>query len=113
MNAVLMGKAIQHLVPGAEFTIEGDDYDGIRWLDLDNVCPSRDEIERELQRMGQERQETAYQSQRRAAYLRAGLTPEALLVALWEAVVEERDDGLIELQAKREAIKSQYPRGGA
>jgi hypothetical protein len=34
---------------------------------------------------------------------------ESLIVALWEKVVEKRDDAAKELQAKREAVKAKYP----
>lgn len=44
----------------------------------------------------------------RAAYLAAGITPEALIAALWEKVVEGRPASADELQARREAIKALY-----
>ena len=37
-------------------------------------------------------------------------TTDDLVVALWEAVIEERMAGSIDLQAKRTAIKEKYPK---
>ena len=47
---------------------------------------------------------------RQEAYNESGCTVEALIIAKWEADVEGRTEALDELQAKREAIKSQYPK---
>ena len=43
------------------------------------------------------------------AYLKAGITAEALAVALWESTVEGKTETLTEIQAKRQAIKDLYP----
>lgn len=50
------------------------------------------------------------QQLRRGAYLQAGVTNEALVVALWEAQVENRPETLQELQTIREEIKLTYPK---
>lgn len=49
------------------------------------------------------------QKQRKQAYDAQGATFEALVVALWEKVVEGRDTPASDLQAIRAAIKSTYP----
>jgi hypothetical protein len=46
---------------------------------------------------------------RRAAYLSAGLTSEALAVALWEKIVEGRDEKADAIQVERDAIKARIP----
>lgn len=43
------------------------------------------------------------------AYLQAGITAEALAVALWESTVEGKTEAITAIQAKREAIKEKYP----
>jgi len=51
-----------------------------------------------------------YIEKRRAAYLHEGVTPEALTIALTEKVAENRSEALDALQAKRAAIKLQFPK---
>lgn len=47
---------------------------------------------------------------RRRAYVAAGLLPEALIVALWEYVVEARPEAATAIQAARTQIKTRYPK---
>jgi len=60
----------------------------------------------EVARLDAEHTATQYQRDRAAEYP----SIEALVVALWESVVEERLAPAIELQAKRQAIKDKYPK---
>lgn len=49
--------------------------------------------------------------QRRALeYAKQGATVEALTVALWEKIVEGRDDAAAALQVKRAAVKTEFPK---
>jgi hypothetical protein len=47
---------------------------------------------------------------RRKEYLKAGLTSEAMVVALWEKIMEERPDAATIMQATRETIKTANPK---
>ena len=47
---------------------------------------------------------------RRKEYLAKGLTPDKLIVALWEKVVEGRPEEADKIQAERIAIKDKYPK---
>lgn len=47
---------------------------------------------------------------REREYLKDGITTEALVVALWEKVVENRPESLEALQAKRLAVKAKIPK---
>ena len=40
--------AINALRPGAECSIQGDDYDGIDWLDKFQTIPTEEEVVRKL-----------------------------------------------------------------
>jgi|688.fasta_scaffold01344_23 hypothetical protein len=54
--------------------------------------------------------ETSYIDNRADAYRNNGLDERKLIVALWEAQVENRPEALNEIQAKRLAIKEQFPK---
>lgn len=51
-----------------------------------------------------------YSDQRQVAYLQAGITAHALVIALWERVVEGRPESADALQSKRSAIKARFPK---
>jgi hypothetical protein len=53
--------------------------------------------------------EPAYVAERREAYLDAGCTVEAMVVAMWELLVEGRAERSQELQARREEVKGRVP----
>ena len=53
-----------------------------------------------------------YDSQEYARNREAEYTPiDELIVALWENVVEERGSAVVSLEAKRQAVKTKYPKG--
>jgi hypothetical protein len=47
---------------------------------------------------------------RKIEYYNQSCTPDELIVALWEYVVENRPAAMNELQAKRLAVKQKYPK---
>ena len=51
------------------------------------------------------------EEKRKAEYLEKGLTPEKLIIALWEKVVEGRSEEADKLQAERQKVKEKYPKG--
>ena len=51
-----------------------------------------------------------YQEWRAKEYLAKGLTPDKLIVALWEKVVENRPEEADKIQVERVAIKEQIPK---
>tara|TARA_Y100000034_G_C6623797_1_gene272031 strand:+ start:136 stop:465 length:330 start_codon:yes stop_codon:yes gene_type:complete len=71
--------------------------------------PTKAEIEAAHAEWQAEQDSTQYQRDRKAEYP----TIDELVVALWEAVIEERMASSIDLQGKRIAIKEKYPKGGA
>jgi hypothetical protein len=54
-----------------------------------------------------------YGEYRRQAYEATGATTDALIVALWEKLVEDRDESAAALQSLREAVKTRFPAPGA
>jgi hypothetical protein len=54
-----------------------------------------------------------YLEERQTAYLENGLTPEAMLEALWQQVVEHQPDASNALQSVREHINAKFPKDEA
>lgn len=52
------------------------------------------------------------EDKRQRAYLEQGITPEAMIAALWERVVEGQVGATDALQAKRESVKQRIPKQG-
>ena len=72
----------------------------------DQPQPSEAEIEAAHAEWQAEYDSQAYARNRKAEYP----TTDELVVALWEAVIEERMASSIDLQSKRTAIKEKYPK---
>lgn len=60
--------ALQSLRPGAEWTLNGYEYEGLTWHSTDIPKPSKEELERELLRLQSEYEANEYQRQRAAEY---------------------------------------------
>jgi len=84
-------------------TIRGDDaFDaGDNPVTLDQVA-----VDVETARLQAEHNSQEYARNRQAEYPSLN----ELIVALWENVVEERAASVIELEAKRQEIKTKYPK---
>lgn len=60
--------AIPSLYPQAEWSLEGDSYDGLNWISKDIKKPSKSEIEKEVKRLQEEYDYLEYQRLRSAEY---------------------------------------------
>ena len=69
--------------------------------------PSEAEIESAHNEWQAEHDAQAYARNRKAEYP----SIDELIVALWENVVEERASAVVSLEAKRQAVKTKYPKG--
>mgnify|MGYP003131283437 FL=1 len=98
-----LSKAIISLRPGAQFSTNGDT---IIWHDTEQTQPSDLEIAEKEAELQAEFDAQEYARNRKAEYP----TTDELVVALWEAVIEERMASSIDLQGKRTAIKEKYPK---
>ena len=98
-----LSKAIISLRPGAQFSTNGDT---IIWHDTEQDQPSDSEIAEKKAELQAEYDAQEYARNRKNEYP----TTDDLVVALWEAVIEERMASSIDLQGKRTAIKEKYPK---
>jgi hypothetical protein len=61
-------KALLSLRPGAIWSMTGDVYENIQWLDAVQTKPTKNEIEIELDRLEKQQQDTEYQRLRAKEY---------------------------------------------
>jgi|LakMenEpi03Aug12_release.lakeMendotaPanAssembly.Ray.scaffolds.fasta_scaffold309851_2 hypothetical protein len=66
-------KALVNLRPGAQWSLSGDDYEGITWLepneeDGGQTQPSKEEVLEEIERLKEEYVNNQYQRNRAKAY---------------------------------------------
>lgn len=52
----------------------------------------------------------AYEGKRRIEYTKQGVTIDAMIVALWEKIVENKPQAMNDLQTKRLRVKSDIPK---
>jgi hypothetical protein len=98
--------ALQSLCPTAEWAWVGEDYAGLAWYSSDVPKPTEAEIDAEWARLLSVYAAAEYARLRVLEY--PGL--DALVVALWEHVIEGRPEFSAELQALRLAVKAKYPK---
>jgi hypothetical protein len=105
---ITKAEAIKSLHPTAEFIYrhEAVNEPEITWISTDIPQPSDDAIAAEVARLEAEQAATQYQRDRAAEYP----SIEALVVALWEGVVEERMAAVTALEAIRQQVKARYPK---
>ena len=95
--------ALESLHPTAEWVVRGDT---LEWLDENVTAPTQAEIDTEIARLQAEYDAQEYARNRQAEYPSIN----DLIVALWENVVEERASAVVSLEAKRQAVKTKYPK---
>jgi hypothetical protein len=94
--------ALQTLTPGAQWVLEGDSYEGLKWFDEDQKQPSEQDLLNEASRLQVEYDALEYQRLRRPEY----------------PPIEDYVDGIVkgdesQVQAYIEAclaIKEKYPK---
>jgi hypothetical protein len=84
-----------------------DDSAGAMDEDGNPVAIDQAAYDAEVGRLEAEQAATQYQRDRAAEYP----SIEALVVALWEGVVEERMAAVTQLETLRQAVKAKYPKG--
>ena len=93
--------------PDADFILQ-DDGQGVYIKEWKSASPQPTEAEIEAAHTEWETEQAATQYQRDRAVEYPSI--EALVVALWEGVVEERMSAVTALEAIRQEIKSRYPK---
>jgi len=99
MNFIV--EAIKNLKPGATWSLNGDTYNGLDWLDETQSKPTEEEIQAEIERLRAEHERTQYQRQRAPEY--PSITEQ--LDALFHAGVFPP-----EMAAQIQAVKDKYPK---
>ena len=107
---MITGRGLQKLgfVAEVDFSLQ-DDGQGVyirEWMSA-SPQPTEAEIETANTEWEAENNATQYQRDRAAEYP----SIEALVVALWEGVVEERMAAVTQLEKLRQAVKAKYPKG--
>jgi hypothetical protein len=107
---MITGHGLQKLgfVAEVDFSLQ-DDGQGVyirEWMSA-SPQPTEAEIEAANTEWEAENNATQYQRDRAAEYP----SIEALVVALWEGVVEERMAAVTKLETLRQAVKAKYPKG--
>ena len=93
--------AVQSLRPNASWMVNGDEYEGLEWLDEIQSKPTKEEIKKEIERLKAEYELTQYQRQRAPEYPTIG----DQLDALFHAGVFPP-----EMAEQIQAIKDKYPK---
>lgn len=102
----MIDKALFHLRPGAVWSMSGDEYEGILWLDKTQTMPSREEIEAEVARLQADYDAKLYQRQRAPEYPPLSDLADALY---WQA--QGNMEPMNRYMAACEAVKAKYPKG--
>lgn len=101
---IRISKAIKSLFPDAEFIVENEDYNKIRWIkNQPDTLPSQEELETEAHRLEQIEASLDYQRQRKYEY--------PPITDYLDAVVKgdlEQQQAYIDACL---AVKAKYPKG--
>ena len=60
--------ALINIRPGAQWTLDGDSYEGLNWLDENQTKPTKKELEDEINRLSLQYKNDEYQRQRLSDY---------------------------------------------
>jgi hypothetical protein len=89
-----------------KWSMDGDSYEGLTWLD-ESPKPEKNTLDQEYIEY---QTKYGYIAKREEAYQAAGLTPQALTIALWERLVENNPQTSDALEIIRQDIKNRYPK---
>lgn len=103
----MISRAITSLYPTAQFAIENEDYNRIRWIaNQPDPLPTQEELEAEADRLSTLDAANAYQRQRRVEY--------PPLTDLADALYHQANGDNTKMEAYLaacEAVKIKYPKG--
>jgi hypothetical protein len=100
-------KALVNLRPGAQWSLNGDEYEGLVWLDETQSKPTKKQVETEVARLQTEYNQQEYQRLRAPEYPDLKELADALY---WSSKGDNTK--LDEYYAKCEAVKLKYPKQG-
>jgi hypothetical protein len=93
--------ALNSLRPGAQWHWIGTTYDGLNWLDEEQIKPTQQALETELANLQTQWEQSEYQRLRKLEYPSIG----DQLDALWKGGLAAE-----EMLAKVQAVKNKYPK---
>jgi hypothetical protein len=96
-----LSAALISLKPGAAWSLNGDDYEGLNWLDQEQTKPTKEECIAEMARLKSAYEAKEYQRKRVVEYPSIG----DQLDALFHAGVFPED-----MAEQIQAIKDKYPK---
>jgi len=95
-------KALQSLRPGAEWSLNGDTYEGLQWYDDNELPPpTEEEVQVEIERLQQEYQNNQYQRDRASEY--------PSIQDQLDTLYHQGYDGW---KARIDEVKNKYPKPG-
>jgi hypothetical protein len=103
MNFIV--EALQNLKPGATWSLNGDNYDGLDWLDETQTKPTEEEVEAEVTKLRIKYSQQEYQRQRAPEYPDLKELADALY---WSSKGDSTK--LDEYYTKCEVVKLKYPK---
>lgn len=108
MSNIDYGAVMHKFYAGRQYGVRGPAYEDITWLE-EKPKPSQEH----LAGLWEEIKDQEALRKLHESRSMPGEYPskDDLIVALWEKVVEGKSDYADELQARRQAIKSKYPKG--
>jgi hypothetical protein len=98
--------AIIAIKSDAQVSVSGEDINSITWHDGNPTNITDEAILAKQTELQSEYDAQEYARNRQAEYP----SIDDLIVALWENVIEERAASVIELEAKRQDVKTKYPK---
>jgi hypothetical protein len=109
LSCSLITQAITRLQPGAAFYVAGDGLDGITWLDEVLTQPTDPAITAEVEVIEAEIAASVTVELRKKVKVDRGATPEALVEALWQKVMESDSTAADAMQVVRDQVDTEYP----
>lgn len=98
----MIDQALKRLRPGSQWSVNGDTYSGIIWLDQEQTKPTQQEVSAEIELIKKEKANSAYQRLRAAAY--------PPITDYLDAVVKSDQAQIDKYIQDCLAVKAQYPK---
>jgi hypothetical protein len=109
LSCTLITQAVLRLQPGGAFSQVGDGLDGLTWLDEVLTRPTDPAIEAEVAVIEAEISASVTAELRKKVKVDRGATPEALVEALWQKIMETDSTAADALQVVRDQVDTEYP----
>lgn len=97
-----VAEALQSLVPSALWVLQGEDYEGLEWLDESQEQPSKEDIFAEIERLQEEYDALEYQRLRAFEY--------PPVTDYLDGIVKDDQDQIDAYIAACQAVKDKYPK---